>query len=102
MTTMIEASPTKLRSGEWGAKVKGTVTPGDAIHITTKAGKSWTATVGKVVWSGEGVAIVTTRSTDRPGNGRRRTRGTWTGCYCGSVEEFAKSSDCASCAHDRY
>ena len=29
-------------------------------------------------------------------------RGTWTGCRCGSVEEYARAGDCSSCAHDRY
>lgn len=27
-------------------------------------------------------------------------RGTRTGCSCGSVEEYTKSSDCFSCKHD--
>lgn len=30
-----------------------------------------------------------------------RRRGTWTGCSCGSVEEYERDSDCASCRHDR-
>ena len=33
--------------------------------------------------------------------GKRRSRGTWTGCSCGSVEEYSRDSDCASCEHDR-
>lgn len=33
--------------------------------------------------------------------GKRRSRGTWTGCSCGSVEEYSRPSDCASCEHDR-
>ncbi len=61
--TMMKASPTKLRSGEWGATVKNdSVSVGDSIEITTKIGKSWTATVSKVVWSGKGVTIVATNS----------------------------------------
>jgi len=35
------------------------------------------------------------------GRSRPRSRGTWTGCSCGSVEEFEKPSDCFSCQHDR-
>jgi hypothetical protein len=34
--------------------------------------------------------------------GRRyaSTRGTWTGCSCGSVTEYSKPSDCWTCRHD--
>lgn len=31
----------------------------------------------------------------------RRSRGTWTGCSCGSVEEYDRPSDCWSCRFDR-
>jgi hypothetical protein len=55
-----KASPTKLRSGEWGARVSGSVREGDKIEITTKAGKTWTAIVKKVVWSKDGISIVAT------------------------------------------
>ena len=80
--TTIQASPTKLRSGEWGAKVQtANVSEGDSIQITTRAGKSWTASVAKVVWRGEGVAIVATRSKPKTctvnGRSYRRERG-----YC--------------------
>lgn len=27
-------------------------------------------------------------------------RGKWTGCSCGSVEEYTKNSDCWHCKHD--
>jgi hypothetical protein len=29
-----------------------------------------------------------------------RRSGTWTGCSCGSVTEYSKSSDCWTCRHD--
>ena len=29
-----------------------------------------------------------------------RSRGTWTGCSCGSVQEYTKASDCWTCKHD--
>lgn len=60
--TIKAASPAKLRDGSWGAKVQGSVSVGDTINITTKAGKSWTATVQKVVWTGDGVSLVATAS----------------------------------------
>ena len=59
------AKPARLRSGEWGARV-GTedVGRGDVLVITTRAGKSWEAEVSRVVWSGDGQALVETRSLD--------------------------------------
>ena len=84
---MINATPTKLRSGDWGAKVQGSVQHGDALRITTKAGKSWTATVAKVIWSGDGVAIVATAKNGytpavRDSRGYVTDRGHYDG-YCG-------------------
>ena len=69
-TATIEASPKKLRSGEWGALVQSDqVRRGDSICITSKSGKSWQATVAKIIWSGQGKAIVATESQRR---GRQR------------------------------
>lgn len=93
--TIQQATPTKLRSGEWGARVHGRVRKGDVIRITARSGKTWTATVVKVVWSNREVSICATESS------APRRRGTWTGCACGSVEEFEKNGDCWTCQHDR-
>lgn len=60
--TIKAASPAKLRDGSWGAKVAGSVSVGDMIQVTTKAGKSWTATVSKIVWTGDGTSLVATAS----------------------------------------
>ena len=91
-TSTIDASPAKLKNGSWGARVKSeSVESGDSILITTKSGKSWTATVSKVLWSGNGVSIVTTRSNKsrsnyvpavRDRNGYVVDRGHYEG-YCG-------------------
>lgn len=59
---MVQAIPKKLRSGDWGAKVEGSVRQGDTVEIVTRAGKRWTARVAKVVWQGDGIAIVATSS----------------------------------------
>ena len=57
----INATPAKLRSGEWGARVQSdTVSIGDTIQITTRAGKSWPATVSQVIWRGKGITLVAT------------------------------------------
>ena len=100
--TGLTGRPTKLRDGTWGATVEGTAQVGSAVLITTSSGKSWTAEVTRVVWTGSGRTIVATRSLDRPvTSGRTRGRGTWTGCRCGSVEEYERDGDCRSCQHDR-
>lgn len=71
---MTQATPYKLKSGAWGAKVQGTVRAGDTVEITARSGKSWTATVDTVVWSGSGVSLVTTASKPRSsGRGRYAT-----------------------------
>lgn len=101
---MTTATPTKLRDGTWGARVAGAVAAGDEITITTRGGKSWTARVERVIWSGEGVTICATASLDRASGSSSRPsggRGTWTGCSCGSVEEYARPRDCWTCRHDR-
>lgn len=73
-TTAIKttATPTKLRSGEWGAKVPGRPQPGDEIIIVARSGKRWDAVVERVLWSGDGVSIVATRNA---GDRRAATRG---------------------------
>lgn len=78
--TLLKASPTKLRNGDWGAKVLGTVTEGDTVTITTRAGKSWDAKVTKVLWTKDGVAICATESLDRTPK-RRRSNGCDCDCY---------------------
>ncbi len=67
MPAAATATPTKLRSGDWGARVDGPAEPGQTIRIQAKSGKSWTATVERVIWTGQGVSIVSTRSTDSAG-----------------------------------
>lgn len=90
------ATPTKLKSGAWGARTVAGVKSGDVITITTRAGKSWDARVDKVVWSNGEIAIVATSSLDRPSKRRHedgcshcrprpgRTAQIWEECdYCG-------------------
>lgn len=53
-----DATPTKLRSGAWGATVIGVVEVGDQIRITARSGKSWLSIVERVYWTGNGRTIV--------------------------------------------
>lgn len=97
----MSATPAKLRDGSWGARVQGRASVGDRITITTRSGKSWDATVSRVLWTGDGASIVATatRTGGREHRGSRGSR-TWTGCSCGSIEEYSRPSDCASCRFD--
>jgi len=102
-TTNTTVTYTKLRSGDWGLRGPATIlSEGASVTVTKRSGETKPATVGRVLWSGDGVAIATiaSSSTSRQ-QPRSRSRGTWTGCRCGSVEEYAKRSDCWTCQHDR-
>ena len=108
---MIAATPKKLRSGDWGALAQGAVNVGDALQVTTKSGKSWSATVTAVIWQGKGVTICATGgsggSARRSGSGRRRSgRCRTSGCgnpadlnaaHCRATEGY-----CGYCAYDEY
>lgn len=73
---MMQAKPTKLRNGTWGARVEGAASVGDEIQITAANGKSWTARVKRVLWTSDDgdVSIVATSSKDRPARSQRRGR----------------------------
>lgn len=102
----LPATPTKLKNGDWGARVASTnVREGDIVRITTRGGKSWEAEVMKVIWRGEGVSICATSSLPRRSTASRTGHsaprsGTPTGCRCGSVVEYSKPTDCWHCRHD--
>jgi len=46
-------TPTKLRNGDWGARVVGKCLPGDVVKIRTKAGKEWDVEIMSVLWNGD-------------------------------------------------
>lgn len=116
-SSAIPATPAKLRDGSWGARIEGAAAPGDTLTITTKAGKTWQAKVTRVVWQGEGVALVATVSLDSapraaaPAAKRRKTG--WEGIRGGRCRECggpikdcshhrAMGGLCGSCAFDEY
>lgn len=70
------ASYTKLKSGEWGIRVPGTATAGQTVNVVTKAGKSKTETIARVVWTGNGVSLCTVvqRGADAPTTAARGSR----------------------------
>ncbi len=44
-------SYTKLKSGDWGVRSDQALKEGEVISVTTKAGKTNTETVKKVIWT---------------------------------------------------
>jgi len=68
----MKATPAKLKDGSWGARIKSeSVEIGDSVTITTRNGKSWDATVSRVLWHRDGVSLVATKSAPRSSSGNR-------------------------------
>jgi hypothetical protein len=98
----MKATYTKLRSGEWGIRVEGNPKIGQTLTVIKKSGESRNETIAKIVWSGGGVSLCAITRADagtamRP---NRPSKGRWTGCACGSIEDQPRASDCWSCRHD--
>ena len=102
---MVQASPKKLNSGDWGAWVKSeNVQRGDVVAITTKSGKSWNSQIDKVIWRGNGGAICSLIQNNQSYRKRPRgeyapfKRGVWcegAGCYCPEDDTaFGACYDC--------
>lgn len=91
MSTTISATYSKLKSGEWGIRVPGATREGQTVTVTTKAGAAKTETVARVLWTGNGVSICAIA---------QRSRGRWSGCSCGSIEDQPRASDCRQCQYD--
>lgn len=111
-----EATPTKLRSGEWGARITGRtldIKAGDRIVIRTRGGKSWETTVQTVVWKGPDAAIVATAprggggsangaaSRTRRSSGDKRCRGC-RGPVVNARHHRAMNGYCGTCAFDEF
>jgi hypothetical protein len=73
------ASFAKLKSGDWGVRVKGTCRPGQKVTVTTKAGASKEVTIGTVLWAGNGVSLCSIAGNGQS-SGRRSGRESG---YCG-------------------
>ncbi|GAB3685353.1 hypothetical protein [Salinisphaera aquimarina] len=59
---LIEASPCKLRNGDWGCKTTNPVKVGDTVQIVTRANKQWRAQITQVVWTDDQAWICATES----------------------------------------
>ncbi|AWN15830.1 hypothetical protein [Salinisphaera sp. LB1] len=59
---LVEASPCKLRNGNWGCKTQQPVQVGDTVRIVTRANKQWRAEITQVVWTDDQTCICETAS----------------------------------------
>jgi len=57
----MNATYTKLKSGEWGVRATSEVKPGDRLNVVKKSGEAKTEVVDRVVWTGGGVWLCATR-----------------------------------------
>ena len=69
---------TKLRDDSWGIRAEGvTLTSGQVVSVTKRSGESKKETVGKVLWTGDGITLatitVTTVSTPTAAPARKMT-----------------------------
>lgn len=55
---------TKLRDGSWGLRIAGAAQPGARVSVATK-----TETVGRVLWTGNGISLATIAQSDRQSTG---------------------------------
>lgn len=95
----MDATPAKLKSGEWGARVAGTAKPGERLTIKSKTGKSWNAIVERVVWSGNGVSLCALAA-QRQQSARRVSSGCWLCPMC-DEENDASARSCWECGCGR-
>lgn len=94
----------KLRSGSWGIRSGSPIKEGMTVTVVKKNGESKSETVGKVVWSGDGVWLATIRKSDTSSDRPRRDpnapgrNGMMPGCAaCSRLGRM-----CKSCAFDEY
>lgn len=62
----VSASYTKLRSGDWGVRIRGKAEKGQTIEVVTKAGARKSEALDRKLWSGDGVSIWTLRPRQQP------------------------------------
>jgi hypothetical protein len=57
-TTMVQATWTKLRFGDWGLRIEGENVPaGTTAAVRRRDGTEQIRIVGRTVWSGDGVTV---------------------------------------------
>ena len=65
MTTQTtQATYTKLRDGSWGLRGTG-LSAGRSVTVSTKAGATKRETVGRILWTGDGIVLATIATASR-------------------------------------
>jgi len=62
---------TKLRNGSWGVRVQGSVSAGQTVTVAKRDGSTKTETVGRVLWTGQGVSLCSIAQSHRSTSTRR-------------------------------
>ena len=86
MTQTDTATPRKLTDGSWGVRVTTPVTAGQPVTVKARSGKTWTATIDRVIWTGNGISLCTTRQT-APKRRSGKCREAWNGCTRPTVRD---------------
>ena len=71
-SSSITATYKQLKNGAWGIRVGGIVLAGETITVTKRDGSSKVETVGRVLWTGEGISICTIQRSAPANRGARR------------------------------
>jgi hypothetical protein len=95
---MTTATWTKLRSGDWGLRIAGTVRKGEAVMAIRKDGRTEQVAVDRIVWSGNGITLATVAGR-RSHSGHSGRRACITGGNCSS---FGSGRSCGGYDCDGY
>lgn len=87
----MQATFTKLRSGDWGIRVEGSPpAQGASISVAKRDGSRDVVVVDRVLWSGDGIALC---AIQRRGRAARRPR-SWRPCgYPGCSPSYCDECD---------
>lgn len=93
----MNATYTKLRSGEWGIRVEGDIRSGNSILVRKKNGEAKPETVDRVIWCGDGITLCSVLRGRSGSGGGTRTSGKvcWeTGARCYSTDGSPYCDEC--------
>lgn len=76
---------TKLKTGAWGLRGPASMKSGETVTVSKKSGELQQVTVGKVIWTGNGIALATiaksASSYSYSGSARSSALRPVSGCY---------------------
>lgn len=110
-TQSTQVTCTKLRDGSWGLR-GANLTPGATVTVAKKSGETKTETVGRVLWTGNGVSLATIAGSMGERDAMGRTSTGRKCIACGHVEQrnsrgyvdgdrILRSGECQSCYEER-